>query len=250
MLTEQQLHLLKQELLKQKENLQHHLQRDATNMKENNERDNVGELSLYDNHPADMGTELYEREKDFALNNHAEVELTKVEHALEAIENGTYGKCLTCHTEIPFDRLQVLPTTLYCKEHSKEQSIAGDRPVEEQVLEPPHNNSFMKRRQNETRDYQDSFQEVARFGTSETPADFTGDYEDYDEIYQTGDLDREGFTENYETFTATNIKGEDLSVFPSKKHSQYEQMLDDEGIESSIGDIPYHRKDSYIDDDH
>ena len=35
----------------------------------------VGELSMYDNHPGDMGTELFEREKDMALNVHAGSEL-------------------------------------------------------------------------------------------------------------------------------------------------------------------------------
>lgn len=39
--------------------------------------DSVGELSSYDNHPADTGTELFEREKDIALNDHAEYEVEK-----------------------------------------------------------------------------------------------------------------------------------------------------------------------------
>ena len=46
-------------------------------------------LSAYDNHPADMGTELYEREKDFALEEHADSELNKVNAALQAMEEGT-----------------------------------------------------------------------------------------------------------------------------------------------------------------
>ncbi|WP_335872902.1 TraR/DksA C4-type zinc finger protein [Bacillus sp. 2205SS5-2] len=249
MLTHQQLQSLKRELVHQKEQVNEHLHQDAESMKNTNERDSVGELSLYDNHPADMATELFDREKDFALNEHAESDLTKIHSALQAMDNGSYGKCQTCHEDIPYERLEVLPTTLYCKEHSKEQTKLDDRPVEEQVLEPPHGNSFIKRRQNETLDYQDSFQEVAQFGTSETPSDFKGDLEGYDEIYQESNSDLEGFTETYESFSATDISGETRSVYPSKKHDEYEQMLDDEQLESPLGDIPYKHGDSYLDKD-
>ncbi|HHY59635.1 MAG TPA: conjugal transfer protein TraR, partial [Clostridia bacterium] len=34
-------------------------------------RDSTGELSFYDNHPADMGNELFERGKDVALRDQA-----------------------------------------------------------------------------------------------------------------------------------------------------------------------------------
>ena len=51
---------------------------------------------MYDNHPADMGTELFEREKDIALNVHAGSELDKVDNALQAMEDGSYGKCEVC----------------------------------------------------------------------------------------------------------------------------------------------------------
>ncbi|MEM5591840.1 hypothetical protein AAHH67_09065 [Niallia circulans] len=39
--------------------------------------ESVGELSSYDNHPADLGTELFEREKDSALEQHDQSELEK-----------------------------------------------------------------------------------------------------------------------------------------------------------------------------
>src|SRR5690625_1813151 len=51
----------------------------------------VGDLSSYDNHPADSGTEMYEREKDITLKDHAEQELEKINEALHALEDGTYG---------------------------------------------------------------------------------------------------------------------------------------------------------------
>ena len=40
-----------------------------------------------------MGTALFDREKDLALHEHAESELGKVDIALEAMAEGSYGKC-------------------------------------------------------------------------------------------------------------------------------------------------------------
>ena len=44
-------------------------------------RETVDELSAYDNHPADLGTELFEREREFALDDHQDKELTKNKYA-------------------------------------------------------------------------------------------------------------------------------------------------------------------------
>ncbi|KUP06355.1 molecular chaperone DnaK [Bacillus coahuilensis m2-6] len=249
MITKNQTDQLRKELLQQREQFVQQLHLDEGPLNQDSERDSVGELSLYDNHPADMGTELFEREKDLAIDEHAEEELEKVNKALKAMDEGTYGQCIVCHQDIPYERLEIVPYTLYCVDHTPDQSMNEYRPVEEEVLEPPHDNTYTKRRQDETRDYQDSFQEVGRFGTSETPSDFNGDYNSYEHLYQDGDFDREGFTENYETFTATDIEGKDRKVMPSRKHEEYEKQLDDQGTEAPFGDVPYHYRDSYVDDD-
>src|SRR5699024_11236237 len=57
----------------------------------------IGELSSYDNHPADLGTELFERGKDLALTDHAESELERINEALHALEEGSYGKIGRAH---------------------------------------------------------------------------------------------------------------------------------------------------------
>ena len=41
-----------------------------------------GNYLAYDNHPADDATELYEREKDIALYEHAQQELKEIDYAL------------------------------------------------------------------------------------------------------------------------------------------------------------------------
>src|SRR5690625_1096171 len=98
--------------------------------------DAVGELSSYDNHPADMATELYEREKDIALNEHAEKELEAINEALHAIEEGTYGICKECSMDIPLERLLAIPTAETCMEHTEKNTIKRERPVEEEVYSP------------------------------------------------------------------------------------------------------------------
>ncbi|WP_082234848.1 TraR/DksA C4-type zinc finger protein [Halobacillus massiliensis] len=92
-----------------------------------------GELSQYDNHPADSGTELFEREKDMALLVHLEEELEEIKYSLQQIEKGTYGICEVTGKQIPYERLEACPTARTVIEHA-EQSIPKDRSVEETVL--------------------------------------------------------------------------------------------------------------------
>lgn len=245
MLSKEQLTSLKQELENSKSDITNRIGRYTD---EDNQRDSVGELSSYDNHPADMGTELYEREKDFALEEHDQSELDKINEALAAIENGTYGICKVSGKEIPYERLEAIPTALTLKEYSNEQTLATDRPVEEDVLEPAHGNIFRHSDTDEVRDYDDSFQEVARYGTSETPSDLRGDFEDYGSLYNE-DSDDEGFTEDYESFVATDITGKGQRIYPNKEHEAFEQALDDEDIDAPFGDVPYKKSDGYIDED-
>jgi YteA family regulatory protein len=234
-----ELHEMKLQLIKTAE---------ETDIKES-AQDNVGELSMYDNHPGDMGTELFEREKDMALNIHAGSELDKVESALQAMENGSYGTCEVCKKEIPFERLEAVPYTTLCIEHATEQEVPQDRPVEEDILVMAQPNSFADRRSDVTRDDEDSFQEVAKFGTSETPADFIGDRDrdSYNTLYDSRIED--GAIEEFEEFTGNDINGQSRGFIRSDESEKYEAKLDDEGIESPLGDIPYHEHDSYIDDE-
>lgn len=90
----------------------------------NSLRDTTGELSTIDNHPGDVATELYEREKDVALHEQEELHLNRIEAALTAIADGTYGICKTCNEPIPLERLDAVPDTLYCIEHAPRQQLS------------------------------------------------------------------------------------------------------------------------------
>jgi RNA polymerase-binding protein DksA len=71
---------------------------------------NVG----YGNHMADDASEAYEQAKDLALRQNAEQLLVQVTNALERFEQGTYGICEHCETEIDPARLKALPYATLC----------------------------------------------------------------------------------------------------------------------------------------
>ncbi|MBK3496118.1 TraR/DksA C4-type zinc finger protein [Viridibacillus sp. YIM B01967] len=127
------------------------------------------ELSNYDNHPADKATDLTDQVTEMAIEDHNDVEMEKLQAALHAIDDGTYGKCSECGEDIPFGRLEVMPTALTCVEHAPDDKLPTDRPVEEEVL-----NASTAQPVNDTRaivDYEDSFLEVESFGSSDSPGD-------------------------------------------------------------------------------
>lgn len=123
----------------------------------------TGELSQYDNHPADTATDTYERGKDIALFEHINQEYEDVVVALERIENGTYGVCEVSGQEIPLERLQALPTARTTIEYSKENVIARERPVEEDVLGNFDKYNFDDNDRETEFDAEDSWQSVAKF---------------------------------------------------------------------------------------
>lgn len=110
-------------------------------------RDLTGELSSYDNHPGDLGTETYEAEKNLSFRTREKFLLSEVQVALNKIADGTYGLCEQCHNEIDKDRLEVRPYSRLCIhcENDTEQKVQDEekgRPIEEQVLFPPFGRSF------------------------------------------------------------------------------------------------------------
>ena len=74
-----------------------------------------------DQHPADMGTETFELEKDMSIRNNVEAELADVERALRRVDDGTYGVCESCGRKIPVQRLEAMPGARFC---IKDQSRA------------------------------------------------------------------------------------------------------------------------------
>lgn len=185
-------------------------------------KQSVDELSNYDNHPGDMGTEMFEREKDIALNEHAETELEDINTALHAIADGTYGICTECGRDIPFERLEAVPTADRCFDHAKtgDDMAQSDRPIEEGVFSPNINPDEATAEEQTGYDAEDAWQEVSRYGTSETASDFYGDRDNYDEMYPNSD-ENVGSVTDEESFLAADREGNFTGVTPN--HKKYEE---------------------------
>ena len=144
-------------------------------------KDSTGELSSYDNHPADTGDVSFEREKDLGLILLAEERLVMIAEALASMGKGTYGRCESCGGEISMERLEAIPYTNMCQDcrQKYEGRERQNRPIEEKIINPPFgridpdNNAF---------DGEDAWQAVARYGTANSPSDI-GSVDDYNDVY-------------------------------------------------------------------
>lgn len=96
--------------------------------------ESTNELSLYDEHPADIGSEVFEREKDAGLLELYEFELEKVRDALEKVEQGNYGLCEVCGEPIEPARLQRLSHTTLCASCAHKTQDKFTRPAEQDVI--------------------------------------------------------------------------------------------------------------------
>jgi RNA polymerase-binding protein DksA len=66
------------------------------------------------NDQADVGSTTFERDHEMSLANNARDMLTQTQHALERIDNGTYGVCENCGQPIGKNRLMAFPRATLC----------------------------------------------------------------------------------------------------------------------------------------
>ena len=93
----------------------------GNNTAHTSEKYTSGELSSYDNHPADIGTDVYMQDMQNSLTTHEKGKLNEIDNALYKIDNGTYGICDQCKNGIDEDRLDILPETSLCSDCAKHQ---------------------------------------------------------------------------------------------------------------------------------
>nr|WP_249669740.1 TraR/DksA C4-type zinc finger protein [Polycladospora coralii] len=162
----------------------------------------IGELSGYDNHPADIGTEMFEREKDIALQGVDKQHLNDINRALERIEAGEYGSCKICEKSIATERLEAFPTAVYCMDHQPTMHASQkSRPIEEEVMD----GNMRNRDQSSYNGYdgEDAWQEVSQYGTS-TPLDH------YVEVYI--EHEHRGYVDIVEGFSITDASGSSSGI--------------------------------------
>jgi len=80
-----------------------------------------GDLSSMPIHMADIGSDNFEQEFTLSLMESEGGTLTRIETALERIEEGTYGQCEGCGVKIPKSRLNAIPYSTLCVRCAEQQ---------------------------------------------------------------------------------------------------------------------------------
>ncbi|QEK11985.1 molecular chaperone DnaK [Crassaminicella thermophila] len=166
------LRYFKEKLFQEKKNVQKALERMDENEPNASLQEYFDELSVYDNHPADIATETFQMEMNFNLKKNESLYLKEINNALQRIEEGTYGKCSVCGKNIPEERLEIMPTAAKCIECEKNAFTVHDeihtRPVEEDVLKHPFGRTYMDTNVDFNGfDGEDTYQAVARFNKTD-----------------------------------------------------------------------------------
>ncbi|GGO02079.1 hypothetical protein [Saccharibacillus kuerlensis] len=224
-LSDSQIDTLKNLLLERKSELEQHFDNseDTTEGFETSIRVSTGELTAVDNHPADLGTEEFERARDMAIDSDLSDRLDEVNSALKRIEDGTYGVDIETGKEIPFERLEAVPYTAHNVDTTPENDPLLDyRPVEEDVMTTPPSGAGENRQEYAGKfDDASAWQAVESYGNADSPAMSTKrDVESYNELSSENDLN-EGTVEGYEKFTGNDMTGGNRSVEMTREERKY-----------------------------
>lgn len=133
------------------------------------------ELSSYDNHPADLGTEVFMKEQDLGFRLNLEDKIAEIDLSLQKIDEGTFGQCEKCAGEIDEERLELIPYAKTCIKCSKEETESVEFRQFESI-EDEYATSFSNDESNVAYDREDSFQDAIMFNiVSGDPSITTGD---------------------------------------------------------------------------
>ncbi|ARI76723.1 TraR/DksA C4-type zinc finger protein [Halobacillus mangrovi] len=114
MLTKEQKDTFKKRLLEMKEEAEKDLEEYRNNRaKEDYQNDETGEISSVADHPGNLGTDQFEREKEMTFYEQAREKLMEVNDALKRMEEGKYGLSEKSGEPIPIERLEAMPTARY-----------------------------------------------------------------------------------------------------------------------------------------
>lgn len=181
------------------------------------------ELSNYDNHPAEMASETFEREKDFSMLGTIRLYLRKIDNALARMDAGRYGICERCGAEIDRERLEAMPMTTLCVACKAEEEARDGTPDPNlEALFPPFARTFTDQTDNIAFDGEDAWQAVARWGTSDSPQDVMG-ARDYEHTYVDAD-EPDGVVEEVEALVDEN--GEPIIDERSRRYRKREESID------------------------
>lgn len=96
--------------------------------------DDEWEGKVPDNHMADAGSNVYERERLLTVREEYRQRAQMIEDALGRVADGTYGTCQRCGKPIAPERLEALPFAAYCITCQElvdaEQDVTGLKPYQ------------------------------------------------------------------------------------------------------------------------
>lgn len=131
------------------------------------------DLSKYDNHPADAGTEVFMKEQDQGFKNNLKNKLDDINKSIEDLNHNRYGVCTSCSKSIGEKRLDIIPYVKTCIDCSKESS--NPDPIFESIDD--RYASMTNNNDQTIYDREDSYQDVLKNEiVPGDPSYSTGDY--------------------------------------------------------------------------
>ncbi|QAT61540.1 MULTISPECIES: TraR/DksA C4-type zinc finger protein [Tissierellales] len=134
------------------------------------------ELSFYDNHPGDLGTEMFMMEQDKGMKDKLNDTLKEIEVSESKLYNDKFGLCDNCGRKIEDERLEIIPYANLCAECSKKKALSDEEKIFE--TKPESMKSFFPANGDKVEfDSEDSYQAVDRYNRVKNDPSFsTGDY--------------------------------------------------------------------------
>ncbi len=80
-------------------------------------------------HPADDGSEMFEREKNLTVLNTLQISMRDLDAAFAKLDAGTYGTCDNCGKPIGEKRIEAMPSAIYCIECQSALESTGHLPA-------------------------------------------------------------------------------------------------------------------------
>lgn len=167
------------------------------------------ELSHYDNHPAEIGSELYSLEMNMALKVHEQTKLKDIQKALEKFNNGTYGKCEHCQKEIQFERLEAKPDArlcMQCEMDLEAKEINTPDQQYDEIFQAPFGRKYLNKQEDDEFEGMDQLNDLMKYGSADSPQDLGG-YADFEEYY-TNEVDNQGYVEEVEKISNQQYKNQ------------------------------------------
>lgn len=108
-----------EKLLSLRDRVQHDLKRLEEDVEQ--ARRELAEEANRDDRIAEIATLAQDQEMDLTMEEHLSLLLKRVDAAIQAIAEGTYGVCVSCGRRIPKERLEVVPYADKCVDCQRRQ---------------------------------------------------------------------------------------------------------------------------------